>query len=169
MKGWRKIITNLEKSGDTVDHMRSALERSAQIMRDEIPGNEQLGQNLLTILPGMEDTQVREIHRKWLGDAHKAAESMSDLAQKLGYSIGSDSKCFIATAVCGENAAEVIALRHFRDSYLQTSLLGRTFIKQYYRFSPRVARTIQACPKVRTFVRQMIIRPVSKLITRLLP
>ncbi len=128
LKGWKKIITLLEKSGDSVDHMRGALEQSAKIMRDEVAGNEQLGQNLLRMLPEMDSTQIAEIHRKWLGDARKAADFMQETAQKLGYSVQSDSKCFIATAACGENASEVIALRHFRDSYLQTSPFGRVLL-----------------------------------------
>jgi hypothetical protein len=167
LKGWKKVITTLQNSGDTTDDMRSALQKSAQIVRDEIEGNKELGQDLLIILPGLNDSQIREIYRKWIGDAHKAAESLTDLSKQLGYSIDSDSKCFIATAACGEGSEEVTTLRLFRDHHLQTSFGGRVFIWLYYRFSPPVAELIHASPSSCSYVRKMLIRPVSRLLKRL--
>ncbi len=49
----------------------------------------------------------------------------------------SSKHCYIATAVYGSyDCPEVRILRRFRDFTLQNSLLGRLFIKSYYRISP---------------------------------
>jgi hypothetical protein len=65
-------------------------------------------------------------------------------------SSGETGGCFIATAAFGsKNAHEVIALRNFRDSYLNTSEAGRIFIRAYYRISPPLASFIKERPMLR--------------------
>ena len=50
------------------------------------------------------------------------------------------SPCFIASAIYESNQAhQVIALRRFRDDFLQPYILGRMFIKIYYFVSPYIA------------------------------
>lgn len=149
IKGWKEKIALLENSGDTVDHMRTALWKVAEMVRDEYwnAANQQLGQNLLSILPGLDDQQIRDLHRKWRTDAQQGLKSSEEVAKQLGYSTSGDSKCFIATAVCGGFSEEVTALCCFRDVHLQPSLLGRVFIRFYYFISPPLAGLIQASPK----------------------
>lgn len=48
-------------------------------------------------------------------------------------------KCFIASAVYGEDSWEVRVLRRFRDEALLKSPFGRAFVEFYYRYSPGVA------------------------------
>lgn len=49
------------------------------------------------------------------------------------------SACYIATMVYGDyNHPQVVILRHFRDEILQDSKCGRTFIKYYYKYSPKL-------------------------------
>ena len=49
---------------------------------------------------------------------------------------GSDSRCFIATALYGENGRLTNALRAFRDKYLLNTQPGQDFLEWYYENSP---------------------------------
>ena len=69
------------------------------------------------------------------------------------------SHCFIATAAYGDyNHPQVKRLREFRDNYLMTNFLGRSFTKTYYRFSPRLADWLQSRPNPKKFVRFILDR-----------
>jgi hypothetical protein len=62
--------------------------------------------------------------------------------------------CFIATAAYGSPmAAEVVALRDFRDRQLATGPVGRLMIATYYRFSPPLAQWIARHEGARTAAR----------------
>jgi hypothetical protein len=68
--------------------------------------------------------------------------------------------CFIATAAYGSPLEpHVLALRQFRDRYLQHSTLGRAFIRYYYRYSPPMAAVIAEHDWLRLLVR-MLLTPV---------
>jgi uncharacterized repeat protein (TIGR01451 family) len=67
---------------------------------------------------------------------------------------GGGGGCFIATAAYGSPmATEVRYLRAFRDQYLLTSKLGRSFVAQYYRFSPPLADQLRVHDGWRAIVR----------------
>lgn len=52
--------------------------------------------------------------------------------------------CFIATATYGSiKEPQVKLLRQFRDRFLLTHAVGRTFVRPYYTFSPQMAKFIQ--------------------------
>jgi PKD repeat protein len=73
------------------------------------------------------------------------------------------SYCFIATAAYGTPmAADVMALRHFRDEYLLSSGTGRAFVENYYRYSPPIAHFIGDKPILRGIVRAML-RPLVRI------
>lgn len=49
-----------------------------------------------------------------------------------------DRRCFIATAIYGQDAAETDFLREWRDRVLMPSPVGRVFVRCYYALSPRL-------------------------------
>ena len=67
---------------------------------------------------------------------------------------GGGPKCFIATAAYGSYLEpEVVVLRNFRDKYLSTNALGRTFVEFYYEHSPPLADYIAKAEPRRTIAR----------------
>ena len=55
-----------------------------------------------------------------------------------------------------ESAPHVVALRQFRDEYLRRSVLGRAFIRFYYRYSRPVAAVIARHGSLRLLVRALL-------------
>lgn len=76
------------------------------------------------------------------------------------------SKCFIATAVHGENSIEVLTLRTFRDEVLATSSFGRAFIASYQRLSPPLAAVIAKRPSLQSLAKRIIVTPAYCLAQR---
>ena len=65
-----------------------------------------------------------------------------------------DIRCFIATAAYGSSQENHVAtLRLFRDEFLLTNSLGRTFVQWYYSNSPEWAAHIARHDWLRAFVR----------------
>lgn len=56
--------------------------------------------------------------------------------------------CFIASTVFGEQAAETVTLRRFRDQVLRRHRAGRAFIRAYYRHAPRISFFLTAHPSM---------------------
>ena len=70
-------------------------------------------------------------------------------------SSGGGGNCFIATACFGSvMAEEVQTLCAFRDKYLMTNTIGRTFVRFYYRHSPKVADIIRRKEYLKRVVRE---------------
>ena len=68
---------------------------------------------------------------------------------------------FIATAAYGTPLYENIAvLRDFRDEYLITNPIGRTFVEIYYTTSPPIADVIRENEVLRTIVREGLVKPL---------
>ena len=71
------------------------------------------------------------------------------------------SPCFIATVAYGMPLHEDIdVLRDFRDKYLMTNPLGRTFVEIYYSTSPPIADVIRENEGLRTIVREGLVKPL---------
>lgn len=66
--------------------------------------------------------------------------------------------CFIATAAYGSYAhPHVTQLRTFRDRYLMQNVVGRKFVRVYYKYSPSIADTIDKHPFLRLVVRTLLL------------
>ena len=76
------------------------------------------------------------------------------------------SRCFIATAVHGENSIEVLTLRAFRDNVLAASRFGRAFIASYQRLSPPLAAVIAKRPSLQSLAKRLIVTPAYRLARR---
>ncbi len=62
--------------------------------------------------------------------------------------------CFIATATFGTPMAEEVKiLSQFRDEYLLTNPIGKTFVNTYYNISPYIANFIREHPVLKKVVR----------------
>lgn len=73
--------------------------------------------------------------------------------------------CFIATAVYGTAfAPEINILRDFRDKVLLPNVFGEKFVGFYYENSPPAAEFISHYPILKTFVRELGIKPLVKIL-----
>ena len=68
-----------------------------------------------------------------------------------------DPRCFIATAAYGSSLAkEVDIFRWFRNKFLLTHALGRSFVEFYYEYSPPLAKIISEQPTLAWLVRMLL-------------
>ncbi|MCC6333391.1 MAG: hypothetical protein IT380_05320 [Myxococcales bacterium] len=75
--------------------------------------------------------------------------------------------CFVATAVFGEGAPELVPLRAFRDRVLLQRALGRAAVRWYYREGPGWARLVASRPWLKGVTRAML-SGVARAIERVL-
>jgi hypothetical protein len=102
--------------------------------------------------PGME---ISAVILELMGEMAKPSNKPS----KKG---SGSSKCFVATA-CFEypDNPNVLYLREFRDQVLKRSVLGRAFVRLYYKKGPVLAGLIQNRPVCRAVMRKLLSRVVS--------
>lgn len=79
---------------------------------------------------------------------------------------GGNRPCFVATAVHGADAPEVVLLRAWRDTVLVRNAVGRMFVRLYEAISPPLVRAIIRHPFLRRPARFLIVRPGVRLATR---
>lgn len=86
-------------------------------------------------------------------------------SQGINYS--SNEGCYIATAVYGDyDAPEVKVLRKFRDAVLNKSIIGRLFVRIYYKCSPTMAIRLKNSVRLSCFVRRILDRIVGRIIEK---
>jgi hypothetical protein len=76
---------------------------------------------------------------------------------------GGTGTCFVATASCGPDAAEVVTLRAWRDGWLRRRRGGARLIAAYERVSPLLAEIIGRTPVLRAIVRWVVVKPAAAL------
>ncbi len=79
----------------------------------------------------------------------------------IGFNVGSDGfganfslpiGCFITTAVCKaankpDDCYELVTLRHFRDSYMNTDPTRAALVQRYYQEAPHMVSVLDSLPK----------------------
>ena len=86
---------------------------------------------------------------------------LSVVAAGSGSNPATANNCFVATAAYGDySAREVVALRRFRDQYLQASAAGREVIDWYYTHGPSGAAFLLQHESLRKATRVALALPV---------
>ncbi len=87
-----------------------------------------------------------------------------ELKTDIDAELAADSKCFIATAVYGdEYHPSVCVLREYRDNTLAKNLLGQIFIHLYYIISPHLIGFIKCNQWIQIKIRKILERIVSRI------
>ena len=74
--------------------------------------------------------------------------------------------CFIATAAYGSySEPHVLTLREFRDTVLDKTVLGKLFIRCYYKTSPPIANMIASREYAKKVVR-VLLKPIVYLVSK---
>ncbi len=80
-----------------------------------------------------------------------------------GSTSGSQSKCFVASVVRGEDSPDVAVLRQFRDTRLMQHVAGRAAVAAYGVAGPRLAVAVERSPALRRVADLLIVRPGVRL------
>ena len=71
--------------------------------------------------------------------------------------IQTKKQCYVATAVYGDaQHADVIFLQSFRDNHLERTMVGRCFIRTYYKVGPFLAPVTLSCGLFARIVRGLL-------------
>ena len=80
---------------------------------------------------------------------------------------GTVDACFVATAAYGSILAnDVELLRHFRDTWLESNVIGELGVEAYYTFGPAVAGVVGESDLLRTTARDLL-APIVRIIKQL--
>lgn len=87
----------------------------------------------------------------------RAAQAKST-AKQVGKTISTATDgCYIATMAYGNyDHPQVMELRSFRDEFLSKSVIGRRFIRLYYKYSPALVEKLRDKPKTNKMIRTLL-------------
>ena len=92
---------------------------------------------------------------------------LQKIKQEIADHKNKNEGCYIATACYGSyDHPKVIVFRNFRDSFLSKYILGRYFIKFYYRTSPVLARIAKRNSVLNIVIKSIILNPLHKLLKK---
>jgi len=85
------------------------------------------------------------------------ASMLNPVSRQSTYKSKPASGCYIATMAYGDyNHPQVLILRRFRDDILDKSYVGRSFVKFYYRYSPKFVKVLQHKPTINFIIRKFL-------------
>jgi hypothetical protein len=94
----------------------------------------------------------------------KSAENSQEMPTENTQKKPKKEGCYIATAVYGTyDCPNLWVLRRFRDNYLSKKLLGKLFIKVYYKISPLAVKIFGKSKLFNSFFKKILGGFVSKL------
>jgi len=100
----------------------------------------------------------------------KSVNEAASLGEQIKQAASVEEKkswCFIATAVYGDILApEVVCLRQYRDTVLNITKTGRSFVEFYYFISPSLARVVSKSGLLKWVIRKAILDPFVSLLRR---
>ena len=112
--------------------------------------------NLVDFLIGkLGPIQINQIKHLCYWKDVRAAQAKST-AKKVGSTISKASDgCYIATMAYGDyDHPQVMELRRFRDDFLSKTVIGRSFIKFYYRYSPSLVEKLKNKQSINLIIRK---------------
>jgi uncharacterized tellurite resistance protein B-like protein len=117
--------------------------------------------NFSASLMGLSQQEVTDIIKK--ETARKKAQSQSTNTNPSG------GGCFVATATLGDyDHPVVLDLRFFRDQVLSKSVIGKLFIKFYYKIGPFPAKIISKSNFLRKLSFTIIIKPLHTFVSKII-
>lgn len=150
-KPWNEFTNGLTRC---IDHCQS-------VVNAKISEYESLGEGFVD--------EEKKLSAKWEEVINNEKKEWRERLLKTVYSngpqVGQSKQCFIATAVYGSAVApEVEMLRQWRDQCLSKTLIGRSFISIYYKYSPRVAKHIEHRQFSKRLIRKALNYVVKKIV-----
>lgn len=112
--------------------------------------------NLVDFLIGkLGPIQINQIKHLCYWKDVRAAQAKST-AKKVGSTISKASDgCYIASMAYGDyDHPQVMELRKFRDNFLSKTVVGRSFIKFYYRYSPSLVEKLKNRQSINLIIRK---------------
>lgn len=116
--------------------------------------------DITTTISGMDLTQ--DFRTRCTTNRNSLSNLKTQLAEvntgtRSSSSGSSGGGCYIATMAYGDyNHPQVLILREFRDNVLGKSLLGRGFIRLYYRYSPLLVEKLKDKKGVNSMVKKIL-------------
>lgn len=106
------------------------------------------------------DSDVRSRYRenkKSIEDMDRQLQTIKSNSGKTVGTFPTNEGCYIATMVYGDyDNPQVLELRRFRDESLKNTLLGRCFIRVYYKYSPSLVKRLENKTWVNNNIRKLL-------------
>jgi hypothetical protein len=114
--------------------------------------------NLVDFLLGkLGPIQINQVKHLCYWKDVRAAQATAT-AKKVGSTISSAAGkggCYIATMAYGDyDHPQVLELRKFRDDFLSKTILGRSFIRLYYKYSPSLVQRLKNKQSINLIIRK---------------